>query len=308
MAAPSKYDTDWFTDADELGKKSGLGTRNTPAVDRAIALAEAFGKRPGGGMFKLLERQKIAKGLVKRLNEPNSFDQGSTWLCGIATFVRVWAFDHPVEFVTLAVDLFEKGKGKLVGHGKYGGKTITPSKELRDSPPAKLSNNDDFNHADWIVLASIREAFNDVFNYSADEGVFRIKAWNFPSDVEREFKAAGYTRVINKAANGVGGGGFQNFSEAADLYERDWRVILLINSRLLSAKPEDVASTGVLNTSNHWVGLNSSIVVNTFNNKALVYPFDVYSWNRIHTIPDWKKPIAFATLDVSYFGFVAGKF
>lgn len=307
MATPSKYDTDWFTDADELGKKSGLGTRNTPAVDRAIALAKAFGKRAGGGTFKQLVRQKIANGLVKRLENPDSFDQGQTWLCGIATFVRVWAFDHPVEYVTLAIDLFEKGSGKLVGHAKYAGKTITPSAELKASPPAKLSNNDDFDHADWIVLASIREAFNDVFNYSADEGVFRIKAWNFPSDVEREFKAAGYTRVVNKAANGVGGGGFQNLSEAADLYERDWRVILLINSRLLGTKDE-VGSIGAINHSNHWVGLNSSIVVNTFGNNAMVYPFEVYSWNRLVTVPTWKKPLPFATLDKSYFGFVAGKY
>lgn len=306
MATPSRYDTDWFTDADQLGTKSGLGQRNTPAVDRAIALAEAFGKRTGTGTFKQLERAKIAAGLVRRLKNPDSFNQGDTWLCGIATFVRVWAFDHPVEYVQLAIDLFEKGKGSLVGHNKYSGKTITPSDELLKSPPAKINSTTDFDHSDWIVLASIREAFNDVFTYSADEGVFRIKAWNFPSDVEREFKATGYTRVVNKAANGVGGGGFQNLSEAADLYERDWRVILLINSRLLGSN--DIGSTGLINHSNHWVGLNSSIVVNTFGSNAMVYPFQVYSWNRIVHVPTWKQPIPFTTLDKSYFGFVAGKY
>jgi hypothetical protein len=297
---PSKYDIGWFTDADDLGKQQGLGARNDAVVKQALALIQDFQKRSGSGEFKELDRAKVAAGVAARLRNPDSFNQGGTWLCGIATVVRTWAFDHPVEYAQFAIDLFEKGAGKMQGHSRYSAKSVQPSAALKASPPAA-----GVDQGDWIVLASVREAFNDVFDYTADEGIFRIKAWNFPSDVEREFKALGYTRIISKATP-FKSAGYDRLMEASELYERDWRVILLINSRLLDKK--DIGQNAVINHSDHWIGLNSPITVSLFNGQQQVFPFQVYSWNGLYKVPRWDRPVALRTVLDSYFGFVAGQY
>lgn len=294
---PSIYDTNWFTDADQLKPKQGLGSQSAASVSEARGIIADF-RKGTRRVFAHLDRVKVADGLDSRLADPNSFNQGGTWLCGIATFVRVWAFDHPVEYVKLATNLFENGDGRLVGHSKYAAKPITPSSALKACPPRP-----EMAQADWIVLASIREAFNDVFNYTDNEGIFRIKAWNFPSDVEHEFRAGGYTRIINKA-NGLKASGYDNLMQAIDLYDNNWRVILLINSRLLNKT--DIGTPGLINTSNHWIGLDSDVTVVTFGDKPMVQPFDVYSWDGPYKIPRWNKPIPLASFNDCYFGFVAG--
>jgi hypothetical protein len=296
---PSIYDTNWFTDADQLKPKQGLGQQSAGDVSKARGIVTDF-RKGNKRAFAHLDRAKVADGLDARLADPNSFNQAGTWLCGIATFVRVWAFDHPVEYVKLAVNLFEAGDGRLEGHAKYGAKPITPSNTLKASPPRT-----DMNQADWIVLASIREAFNNVWGYGNDEGIFHIRAWNFPSDVVNEFRAGGYTRIVNKA-NGFQSSGYDNLMEAVDLYDSDWRVILLINSRLLDE--QQIGGPGIINASNHWVGLDSDVTVLTFGDKPMVQPFFVYSWDGRHSVPNWKepKPIPLATFNPCYFGFVAG--
>ncbi len=307
--APSKYDTGWFEDADELGKpQTGLGPRDAKAVERAIAAVEAFGRRGGNGVWPNLSRAKVAAGLMKRLKEPDTFNQGQTWLCGIATFVRVWAYDHPVEYVQLAADLFDKGEGKLTGgpktltDSKNDGEVIKASADLMKSAVARVSDSETLDQADWVVLGSIRESFNSVFTYGADEGPFHIRAWNFPSDVVREFKAAGYSKIIDKA-DGLGGGGWDNFQQAVDLYAKGWRVVMLIKSDLLNASA--FKNPGAIRRSDHWVGLNSTVPMNIFKKDPELDRFMVYSWDGLHPVPPVGNKIAFSLFDKYYFGFVA---
>jgi len=138
-----------------------------------------------GGTWLHLCRNKVADGLHDRVFAPHHLNQFNTNICGVAAFVRQWIKDDPIGFVWLGISLFENGHGVL-GRGKYHGKEIKPSAELRNStiPNSPIKDKPGFaiemNHGDWIVMASIREAFNGVFNYSADEGPFAIKAWNFP--------------------------------------------------------------------------------------------------------------------------------
>ena len=114
-----------------------------------------------------------------------------------------------------------------------------------------------------------------------------------------------YTKIKNKA-DGLKIAGYNNLMEASELYDQDWRVILLINSRLLDEK--DIGEHAIVNHSNHWVGLNSLISVSLFGNRQLLQPFKVYSWNALYTVPRWNKPVTLSTALDSYFGFVAGSF
>ncbi len=297
--------TNWFTDADQLTDQTGLGDRNRAQVDVALRAVQAFSRRSEPGVFPRLNRARIAAGLRERLRNGDSFNQGTTWLCGIATFVRVWAHDFPAQYAQLAIDLYEKGSGRLTNARRHAGRVITPSQALRNSPVGKQSNGSEMDDADWIVLASVREAFNHVFDYTADEGIFRIKAWNFASDVENEFRAAGYQRIVNRA-DFLTRQGYDNIMEATRLYEMGWRVILLINSRLLSTDRSEAAGNALVFHSNHWVGLNQAVTISRFNNQPRVLPFSVYSWNGLYTVPRWNQPLTMTTFINNYFGFVAG--
>jgi hypothetical protein len=293
-----KYDN-WFTDADQLGKpKTEVTTPSSGGLDQAKAIIQAFYNRNGNSpYFTQLNRYAVAKDVMDRLSKPDSFNQGNTWLCGIATFVRVWAMDAPAQYAQLAVDLFEKGKGTLAGSKKHDGRAIEPSQELRTSPAGS-----GVSPGDWIILASIRESFNDVFDYSADEGIFRIKSWNFPSDVEGEFKASGYSKVRNNA--GLSRGGINTLDEASDLFDAGWRVILLVHSDIISST---TPLTGqIFRTSNHWVGLKSTVDVTRWGPEWKVNPFDVYSWNGPRRIPGWKAPVPLGVFNSYFFGYVAG--
>lgn len=295
-----KYDN-WFTDADELGKHraTGLGDRSGSQLDQAKRAVTAFENRAGTSPhWTNLNLYAIAKDLKARLDNPDTFNQGQTWLCGIATFVRVWASDNPLAYVQLAIDLFEKGTGTMARHGKYEGKIIKPGTALLLS-----AAGNGVSHGDWIVLASLREAFNDVFDYSDDEGIFRIKAWNMPGDVSKEFKAAGYEKIVEKA--GWGSGGHKSLEEASDLFDKGWRVILLVQSDIISATTP-ITGTRVIRTSNHWIGLNSAIDILRWGPEWKVNPFDVYSWSGPRKVPGWNKPVPMSVFDSYYFGYVAG--
>lgn len=329
-----KYDN-WFTDADQLGASTpGLKSKGGPAYDRALAIIQAFSSRTGTSPhWKNLNRYAIAKDITARLKDPDTFNQGSTWMCGIATFARVWAVDCPEQYAQLAVDLFEKGQGTLTGAKKYAGKVIKPSATLLASPAGN-----GVSHGDWIVLASIREAFNQIFDYQADEGIGHIRAWNMPSDVEGEFKAAGYSKIVSKA--GWGSGGIGSLDEASDYYDRGWRVILLVHSDIVSDRAAGAAPAGpapapipntpenfgkiwrvdkgpdtpppikgqVLRTSNHWVGLNSSVTITRWGADWMVQPFEVYSWDGKHTVPGWKRAVPLRIFNDYFFGYVAAQF
>ena len=92
------------------GRRDWVSER-APSSIRPSGRVAAFEKHLGASPYwQRLNRDAIAKDVRARLEDPNSFDQGGTWLCGIATFVRVWASDNPLGYVQLVIDLFEKEK------------------------------------------------------------------------------------------------------------------------------------------------------------------------------------------------------
>src|SRR5215217_8218539 len=123
------------------------------------------------GIWLHVCRNKVADGLQDRVLNPNLIAQTTTNMCGIAAFVRQWAEDDPVGYAWLGITLYENGTGRI-GRGNLTGKEVFPSYDLKNSPLPQYQSNGhwfEMNHADWIVLASIREAFNGLFTrYTAN--------------------------------------------------------------------------------------------------------------------------------------------
>jgi hypothetical protein len=285
----------YFSDGDRLKGMQGLGAR--PDCAKALAMLEQFGLRQRQGLWPHIRRTSLFNGLRARVELPNLVHQRSTGLCGVAAMVRVWAHAFPEKYVAFATDLYERGVGVMSGRDTHSARRIQPSVELRNAnPPPGMSV------ADWIVAASIRESLNKIFQYSPGEGVFHIEAFTWPGDLGKQFHALGYTRVRGKFTPGQTQG-YDSLMLASELYQRGWRVIMLIHARLFEG-----ARAGVFKYPNHYAGLNSPIVRKISVGKPMLHPFELWTGGAVKTIGEQGGPIELDTVIGNYFGFVAGKF
>lgn len=261
-----------------------------------------------GNIWLNLCRNKVAEGLENRIAFPHYLNQMNTNICGVAAFVRQWIKDDPIGFAELGISLFENGSGYM-GRGKNHGKDIRPSKELKNSRVPRTGSGTgagtEMNHADWIVMASIREAFNSVFDYSANEGIFAIRAWNFPSEVMDTFKAAGYVEVVDETDWG-NTQGVVSLMEASRKFQNNWRVVLLINARMLDDKT--LGTEAAFPTSDHWVGLQSAIPVTLKGPVYYVSQFKVFTWGKDRMVPEKAATVNLSALLNNYYGYIAAKY
>jgi len=112
----------------------------------AIGLVNDFRSR-GLSMWGAIRREQLADGLITRINDPTKISSRASQLCGAASAVYNLAQADPSAYARLAIDLYEKGEGKVKSL------TIKPSADLRKT--AVPGGND---AADWIVLASLRDS------------------------------------------------------------------------------------------------------------------------------------------------------
>ncbi|HKA17957.1 MAG TPA: hypothetical protein VKN18_06530 [Blastocatellia bacterium] len=256
-------------------------------------------------------RNKVADGLDARILDPNKINQSKTNVCGIAAFVRDWAEDDPIAYAWLGISLYEAGWGRI-GRGKMLGKEVRPSSHLRSSPIPYQENYygnghaKEMNHADWIVLASIRESFNNVFAYTANDPLEMVSGMTLPSEVVKTFKAAGYTSVVDKT-NWALGEGFDNVQEASSRFKNKEKVVLLINMRMLKDSTIDTEAA-VVRTSDHWVGLLSPIELKLSGTGYRVSGFDVFTWGEKRRVPQTTTDFAFTAFLKNYYGFIAAKY
>src|SRR5262249_32476586 len=86
---------------------------------------------------------------------------------------------------------------------KAGGKFLKPDEALRTHPiPVdRTGTGPDIPEADWLVLSSIRQAYDfwgweHFYKYNPDEG------GTAPDDIAKFFKDTGYAQVINSTSKG----------------------------------------------------------------------------------------------------------
>jgi hypothetical protein len=294
----------------------------------ALSLIDQFATRSvGEAIWPTLRRPKVAAGLRTRVMDPDKINQSNTNVCGINGFVRDWAWDAPQYYAWFAIQLYETGLAAL-GRGHHANKIVKPSDDLRHARVPVLSWIDEetglheMNHADWIVLASIREAYNKILNYSGTERGFfghlvdtllkpfgasaeMIEGFTTPGTVVDTFKAAGYERVVDRA-NWWSRSDYNSLMEASSLLHDGWRVVLLINMRMLSKETEDTEA--LVATSDHWVGLKSTVDGDSVRGVR----FQVQTWGEGHRwVPrsaDGSRFLPIHAFQRNYYGFVAAKY
>jgi hypothetical protein len=276
------------------------------------------------GMWQNLRREDVAAGLKSRVDSPDLINQGNTYLCGMAAVAHEIAKSDPVHYAWMGLCLFMMGRARL---SRASSEELKPGVETRRSAIPNVyvkGGMRPMNHADWLVLASMRDSLNTILNYSKSEAGFlgniplighffkelHPAGWNTTGDVIKALKLAGWGTVVDRVTGPVRTAGAQNAEDAADYRERGYSVILLINSRLL--RDERAVTTAAVGTSDHWVGLVAGIELNRFWRSGGSSELDRWGarariWNYGTTvdIPNKGGYHSLRTFLQHYYGFVA---
>lgn len=243
--------------------------------------------------------ERIACDLEARIKDPTLINQQQTNLCALAEFVYNWVSDDPVGYTKMVISLFETGRGWLSKSGVAAGKIIWASEDLKRQPlPGMFQTRNYIAFADWILLATLRERYNYIFGYGASEGIFNIRAWCYPGDVEKSFKAAGYTQVDNQT-DWPNNQDMNNFLLARSRADQGWRVVLLIHMNMLNRATVDNWSA----SSDHFV----TLLPNTTTISGDQMRFQVHTWGQNIWTASGDN-MSEAAFEKNYYGHVAARF
>jgi hypothetical protein len=263
----------------------------------AKGLVDYWVGKATGSFWPTLDKAKVLAGLKARIDDPDKIYQASTSLCGVASFVRELAWDDPVQYGLLGALLYQGGWGNL---GK--GHRLTRIEPRVPTRQAAVPTRGDevMDHADWLVLASVRDAFN-TFAYVHDklEGLRGMTVRAMPA----YFKAAGYDELVYNF-DAVNTQGVANMEAATRFFKMGYAVVLFVHSSVLDK------SDRVLPTAQHWIALRSPIQINYAWNtgQAGVRIDRVWSWGKEQSIPKGTTPYMPLTEFMGcYYGYLAAR-
>lgn len=244
-----------------------------------------FLKRHGNSKFKNLDRDRVGIELLMRLAKPSLINQGKASLCGPSTLLYMVARDKPVEYARFAINLFEKGEGKI---GKL---EIEPGSDCRAYLPPEGS----ISQVDWLTAASIRDSENWFFDYDSVNDQFA--GITMPGELADWFEEAGYANVKNET-NLVFNKALSAIGTINQLFNSGYRVCLFIGVNMLYTDKQNSGST----TAEHWVGLSSRI-----NDTGSDVSFEIYTWGQGKRKVPKTGALSKDEFGKNFYGYVAGK-
>jgi len=264
---------------------------------RALSLLTAFEKRTTPkGKWPHIGRVALANGLKDRVKKPDRIAQKATPLCGPASFLRTVARSTPYLFANAGVELYEKGRTKI------GSLEIVPGSELIGDRPQGNTNV-----ADWIMMASLRDSDNWVLSPS---GVFggNLAGITRPGTIASWFKAAGYSKVLEKAymqKRHTTDQFAQFLAEASRLYTQGYKVLMLIDADVLDPKTQN---DSISLFPDHWVALYSKVTDKGLKAYDSPISLTVWTWGHARPVPLSPKNSLLKKYFINkFYGFVAAK-
>jgi hypothetical protein len=286
-----------FDDADALGTDGNFGRVGDTRLEHPTKMVDYWINKATGKYWPFLDKEKVRAGLKERIQTPDAINQSATSLCGVATFVRELAHDDPTQYALLGALLYEGGWGNL---GRRGLTRVEPRAATRMEKVPVDSNGNEMNHADWLVLASVRDAFNaEAYRNDFLEGLRGMTVGSMPAF----FRTAGYDQLAYDYS-ATSTKGIDNMEKASDLFRSGYAVALFVHSSLLND------DSRVLPTANHWIALRSPIDVNRVWKPGIVgVKVDrVWTWGGVQSVPkQGDSYIPIQKFIDHYYGYVAAK-
>jgi len=254
----------------------GAGPYRFPLEKHRMAaqLVCDFLKRGGRTAFPKLSRELVGMGLLMRIANPGLVSQGEASLCGPAVLIFNILTANPVQYARYAIDLFEKGKGKI------GRLQVEPGKDVRNRQP----DPSEIAQADWLTMASLRDSENWFLDYdlSKDRIDMRISGVTLPGELAHWFRLAGFSDIREETNLSTFHKGAGTVDDANKLFDKGYRVCLMISANMMSY--DDQSSRGSVLT-RHWIVQQSRIDLS--GGKAKL---EAFSWGEgKYTIPHPNK-------------------
>jgi len=219
------------------------------ALTTALALANSFRAQTSStSAFPQFTKQVILDGITDRITKPSDIDQAYTSLCGPSAFYYTLTRNRPDLFVRAAIDLYVTGKAKL------GNLSINPSQSMKSY---SLPSNAAMNPVDWIILASLRDSQNSIFNY--DEISDEIGGITYPGDIISWYDKVGFKTTNNASVTGTAG--IENLLRAHETRRNHQSVSLLIDAKIIQASSYRKGQMAMF--PNHWVVLSSDVFIDS---------------------------------------------
>lgn len=164
--SPSRTDTNWFTDSDQLSSFMDdpriADTQMSSSFDDAQSIIAEFAASQETGAWSSLDRATVAERLASMIAPAAEGDAGTGYrslrqaglnLCGPAALLTMATGRDPVAVARYATELFDAGTGSI------GGLTITASEELLGTDFEEMSSRGAIaSQAEWMMLSAIRNA------------------------------------------------------------------------------------------------------------------------------------------------------
>ena len=204
--------------------------------------------------FPQFTKNDIINSLMLRITGPSKINQFEASLCGPAAFYYTLTINRPDLFAKAVIDLYTTGKAKL------GDLNIQPGASMKayGSNPQDLKGINlpgYMNETDWMILASLRDSSNSVFNYDAMSD--QVGGITFPGTITNWYEMVGFSAQDN--TNLLSPKGIDNLLQAYQARKNGESVNLFVNMSIWDAEDYKVGLRAF--TPNHWVVLNSDILI-----------------------------------------------
>lgn len=240
-----------------------------------------FEQSISAGKWIHIPKSELIADIKKIVADPFKVKQVNTPLCGPAAIVFELVHKQPKRYVQICRQLWETGKFQARTE------TIEPSDTLLNSPAKGDGNSISF--ADWILMATLRDTANAVFDVDSESGDF-VMGLTIPSEIKGwTFELLGYDTVDYTSTYTFGEIGAMQ--TAQKLSAAGGVAFLMIDADLLRNKPAGIIPT-------HWIVFLGELKV---DDTSETLSFQCYSWGL--KLPISKKQDDFASY---LFGVVTG--
>jgi len=235
---------------------------------------------------------------VYKAMNPETVYQGHTPTCGIAAVVYIWIIDNSTGYFYTILGLWEDG------HATYNSYDIKP-----DSHLFNMSINDKeypydtdkaLNVADWIMISSIRDTENDIFDYDGEKNDFQFWGSTSIGTVKNLMEKLVGLEVeehnISYLKSGVDINTTTTLQNMEQRYYNGEHEAMLINANLINSPSDDSL------TADHWVVYAGGLSISTNSKGINTYSFNVFSWGKIYPIKVTEEEFK-----NNFYGSISGK-
>lgn len=269
-----------------------MPTPNEPTqLQQATLALDNFEKSAQAGVWPNLDKKTVIADMRSRLADPFKVNQGGQPFCGPASILFELVRKQPLRYVQICQSLFETGS--------FQGQTrrIETSSRLRTSR-GRLQ----MAQADWMVLATLRDAENLIFPVDPDApDIIRNLA-----GITKPWEMQGWTREVlgyPKVKHTITYiyGEVTALQQAAQINASGGVTFALVTAEgLLQGKPP------LLPYPDHWITLLGNISIKAASNFANLgsthLSCDLYTWGEKRHIDVDQNP-----LENCFWGIVTGQ-